>query len=230
MGVDNRALIAEFIGTFGLIFMGGGAIILGGGAGIGLVGVALAHGLAIFLGVSFSAHISGGHLNPAVTAGFMFTKRMETNVGVAYIVSQLLGGILAAVFLRLLVPSQAATNTRLGTPGPGAAAGPLTVLLGEMILTFFLVFVIFATAVDPKSSAKAIFPLCIGMAVTMDILAGAPLTGASMNPARSFGPALVALLTGIPGAFRVHWAYWIGPILGGCAAAWVYDNMLMEKK
>src|SRR3990172_9596948 len=171
MGADHRPLFAEFVGTFGLVFMGGGAIIMG--QGIGLVGIALAHGLAIFLGVSFTAHISGGHLNPAVA--------------------------------------------------------PLAVLLGELILTFFLLFVIFGTAVDPRGP-KAIFPLCIGMTITMDILAGGPLTGASMNPARSFGPALVALITNIPGAWTAHWAYWVGPIVGGSLAAWLYDNILMEKK
>jgi aquaporin Z len=227
MGVDHRALVAEFIGTFGLVFMGGGAIIMG--QATGLVGIALAHGLAIFLGVSFSAHISGGHLNPAVTAGFLVTKRMEANVGLAYMASQLLGGIAAALCLRIVTPGGLATGARLGTPGPGGAVGPLQVVLGELILTFFLLFVIFGTAVDPRGP-KAIFPLCIGMTITMDILAGGPLTGASMNPARSFGPALVASLTGIPGAWNMHWAYWVGPILGGALAAWLYDTILMEKK
>jgi|SRR3990172_1411023 len=227
MGADHRPLFAEFVGTFGLVFMGGGAIIMG--QGIGLVGIALAHGLAIFLGVSFTAHISGGHLNPAVTAAFMFTRRMETSAGLAYIASQLLGAIAAAVCLRILTPGGLATGARLGTPAPGGAVGPLAVLLGELILTFFLLFVIFGTAVDPRGP-KAIFPLCIGMTITMDILAGGPLTGASMNPARSFGPALVALITNIPGAWTAHWAYWVGPIVGGSLAAWLYDNILMEKK
>ncbi|HEY7676822.1 MAG TPA: aquaporin, partial [Candidatus Methylomirabilis sp.] len=188
MGADRRALIAEFIGTFGLIFMGAGAIIVDSHTGgrVGIVGIALAHGLAIFLGVAFSAHLSGGHLNPAVTAGFLVTKRLSLNDGVAYMAAQLLGGIVAAIALQIVTPRGAAVRTGLGTPVPGQGVDAFHALVVEFILTFFLVFVIFGTAVDPRGP-KAIFPLCIGMAVTMDILAGGPLTGASMNPARSFG-------------------------------------------
>ena len=225
MGADHRALIAEFIGTFGLIFMGAGAIIVDShiGGRVGIVGIALAHGLAIFLGVSFSAHLSGGHLNPAVTAAFMLTKRMATNVGVAYMAAQLLGGIVAAIALKIVGPGVAAGRTALGATVPAQGVNSGHALLVEFILTFFLVFVIFGTAVDPRGP-KAIFPLCIGMTITMDILAGGPLTGASMNPARSFGPALLS------GVWIDHWLYWLGPILGGCFAGWLYDNFLMEKK
>lgn len=208
MGANGRALLAEFIGTFGLIFMGAGAIIVDAHieGRAGLVAIALAHGLAIFLGVSFSAHLSGGHLNPAVTVGFMTTKRIGAGAGLAYIVSQLLGGLAAAIALKVVMPG-----------GAGQA------LLVEFILTFFLVFVIFGTAVDPRGP-KSIFPLCIGMTITMDILVGGPLTGGSMNPARSFGPALVS------GLWTEHWVYWVGPILGGAVAALLYDTVLMEKK
>jgi MIP family channel proteins len=205
--------------------MGAGAIIVDSqmGGRIGIVGIALAHGLAIFLGVSFSAHLSGGHLNPAVTAGFMVTRRISATAGLAYMAAQLLGGIVAAIILQIVTPRAAAVRTGLGTPVPGQGIDASTALLVEVILTFFLVFVIFGTAVDPRGP-KAIFPLCIGMAVTMDILAGGPLTGASMNPARSFGPALVS------GVWIDHWVYWVGPILGGAFAAWLYDTLLMEKK
>ena len=225
MGADRRALIAEFIGTFGLIFMGAGAIIMDShiGGRVGIVGIALAHGLAIFLGVSFSAHISGGHLNPAVTAGFVVTRRMAPTAGLAYMAAQLLGGIVAAIALRVLTPSVAAGRTGLGTPVPGQGVDALQAVVIEFILTFFLVFVIFGTAVDPRGP-KAIFPLCIGMTITMDILAGGPLTGASMNPARSFGPALLSNI------WINHWVYWLGPILGGAFAALLYDTQLMEKK
>lgn len=223
MGANRNALIAEFIGTFGLIFMGAGAIIAGAGR-TGLVGIALAHGLAIFLGVSFSGHISGGHLNPAVTAAFMATKRIAPNVGLAYMASQLLGGIAAAIVLRIVTPGGLSAGAKLGTPEPGPGVGDIHALLVEFILTFFLVFVIFGTAVDPRSPAKAIFPFCIGMTICMDILVGGPLTGGSMNPARSFGPALVG------GHWNAHWVYWVGPILGGICAATLYDKVLMEKK
>lgn len=224
MGLNGRALLAEFIGTFGLIFMGAGSIIVDTHleGRVGLVGIALAHGLAIFLGVAFSAHLSGGHLNPAVTLGFLATRRMGAGAGFAYIVSQLLGGLVAAIALKIVMPSGAAARAALGTPAPGAGIAPGQGLVVEFILTFFLVFVIFGTAVDPRGP-KAIFPLCIGMAITMDILAGGPLTGASMNPARSFGPALVS------GLWTDHWIYWVGPILGGAVAARLYDTFLMEK-
>ncbi len=223
MGVDMRALIAEFLGTFGLIFMGAGAIVVSGPQA-GLVGIALAHGLAIFLGVSFSGHFSGGHLNPAVTAAFMATKRMGANVGLAYMASQLLGAIVAAFVLWFATRGRPGGPGRLGTPQPGAGVDWLELILVEAILTFFLVFVIFGTAVDPRSPAKAIFPLCIGMTITMDILAGGPLTGAAMNPARAFGPALVSW------TWIKHLGYWIGPVLGGVAAGLLYDTLLMEKK
>ena len=225
MGVNPRALVAEFIGTFGLIFIGAGSIIVDAfiGGRSGLTGIALAHGLAIFLGVSYSAHISGGHLNPAVTVGFMATKRIGGGAGLAYIVSQLLGGIVAALLLKLVTPGEPAARTALGTPAPGQGVGAGSALIVEFVLTFFLVFVIFGTAVDPRGP-KAIFPLCIGMAVAMDILMGGPLTGGSMNPARSLGPALVS------GLWTAHWVYWVGPILGGASAAWLYDSLLMERR
>ena len=223
MGANRNALIAEFIGTFGLIFMGAGAIIVGAGR-TGLVGIALAHGLAIFLGVSFSGHISGGHLNPAVTAAFMATGRMKTNVGLAYMASQLLGGIAAAIILLIVTPGGLSAGAKLGTPEPGPGMGQFHALLVEFILTFFLVFVIFGTGVDPRSPARAIFPFCVGMAITMDILVGGPLTGGSMNPARSFGPALVGR------HWNAHWVYWVGPILGGICAGILYDKVLMEKQ
>ncbi len=223
MSLDRRALLAEFIGTFGLIFMGAGAIVADSFSGerVGILGIALAHGLAIFLGVSFSAHLSGGHLNPAVTLGFIATRRIRPDVGLAYIGSQLLGGLAAAIFLKILTPGEAAERTALGTPVPAQGIGGGQALLVELVLTFFLVFVIFGTAVDPRGP-KALFPFCIGMTITMDILAGGALTGAAMNPARAFGPALLS------GLWADHWVYWLGPILGSVLAARLYDDLLMQ--
>ena len=216
------ALVAEFIGTFGLIFMGAGAII--NGPRTGLTGIALAHGLAIFLGVSATGHISGGHLNPAVTLAFLSTGRIEAGKAIQYIIAQLLGGTVAALILYMVCPGAQVTSAKLGTPLPDPSISLGAAVVVEFILTFFLVFVIFATAVDPRSPAKAIFPFCIGMTIAMDILMGGPITGGSMNPARSFGPALVG------GHWTAHWVYWVGPILGGICAAKVYDSVLMEKK
>lgn len=216
--------VAEFIGTFGLIFMGAGSIIMtayAAGAS-NLIGIAFAHGLAIALGVAATGHISGGHLNPAVTAAFMATRRIGGGLGIAYIVSQLLGGFVAALFLRGFFPTEAVAKVSLGTPslGPGVGFGQGTII--EVILTFFLVFVIFGTAVHERGP-RAIAPLCIGLAVTMDILAGGPLTGASMNPARTFGPALAY------GFWENHLVYWVGPIVGGILAALVSEGCFLKR-
>jgi aquaporin Z len=211
--------LAELVGTFALTFIGGAAIINGQA---GLVGIALAHGLALSVMISCLGHISGGHFNPAVTAGFLATRRMSAGEGAVYVGSQLVGATLAAILLRAFVPG--AMGAKLGgqalAPGVGFGAG-----VGiEVILTFLLVFTVFATAVDERGAFKMIAGFGIGLVVAFDILAGGPLTGASMNPARSFGPALVSA------SWSGHLVYWIGPLIGGAVAALLYDNLLMEKK
>ncbi len=204
--------LAELVGTFALTFIGGAAIIHGQA---GLIGVALAHGLTLAVMISCVGHISGGHINPAVTIGFLVTRRISVAEGALYIGSQLVGAILAALLLRVLVPG--AMDAQLGgqalAPGIGLATG-----IGiEVILTFLLVFTVFATAVDERGAFKTIAGFGIGLVVAFDILAGGPLTGASMNPARSFGPALVSA------SWTGHLVYWIGPVIGGILAALVYD-------
>lgn len=224
MGGYEKKIVAEFFGTFGLIFMGAGAIMMNEytrGA-LGLLGIAVAHGLAISLGVAVTAHISGGHLNPAVTAGFLVTRRMDGKTGVVYVIAQLAGAWVAALFLRALFPPDAAAKSNLGTPALAPGVPFVSGIVIEIILTFFLVLVIFGTAVDPRGP-KAIFPFCIGMTVAMDILAGGPLTGASMNPARTLGPALAYWF------WDGHLVYWVGPIVGGILGALLYDGVLMEK-
>jgi len=210
-----KPLIAEFIGTFALIFIGAGAICLDvTKGGVGLVGIALAHGLAIAVMVSAVGHISGGHLNPAVTIGAWVAKKISTPNAVGYILAQLAGATVAACKLKYLYPALAAAPTALGTP---MLASTLTFGQGicvEAILTFFLVFVVFGTGIDPRGSK--IGGLAIGLAVTMDILMGGPLTGAAMNPARAFGPALVS------GYWMNQSLYWIGPIAGGLLAGLIY--------
>jgi MIP family channel proteins len=219
----GRAALAEAIGTFALVFIGAGSIIadqLSGGR-VGLVGVALAHGLAIATLVSATGHISGGHLNPAVTAGFVITRRIPVGVGIGYMVGQLVGASVGALLLVAAFPEAARQAVHLGTPvlGRGVTAGVGIVVEG--VLTFLLVLVVFGVAVDARGP-RGIAGLMIGLVIAMDILAGGVLTGGAMNPARAFGPALFS------GFWQNHLVYWIGPLLGGAAAAWVYESAFIR--
>ncbi len=215
--------ILEAVATFTLVFVGAGSIIAASMPGVDmpLIGIALAHGLAIFVGVAATGHITGGHINPAVTIGFLVARRITIDRAAVYIVSQLLGATIGALALFLLTNEAARDAASLGTPLLGDGVDPVTGIAIEAVLTFLLVFVIFQAAVHAKGPAIA--PLAIGMTITIDILIGGPLTGAAMNPARAFGPALVG------GYFNSdHIVYWIGPILGGSAAAGLAHYVLQR--
>lgn len=216
-----KPLVAEAVGALALVFLGAGSIIadqLTGGR-VGVLGIAFAHGLAIATMVAAAGHVSGGHFNPAVTLGFAATGRLPAGTAVAYILAQLAGASLGALLLTASFPEAARQAAGLGTPAlaPGVAAG--TGIVVEAVLTFFLVFVIFGVAVDGRAQ-RAVAPLAIGFVITMDILAGGALTGAAMNPARAFGPALFS------GVWANHAVYWIGPAIGGVLAAWVYTYLM----
>lgn len=217
-----KSMLAEAVGAFALVFLGAGSIIadqLSDGK-VGLVGIALAHGLAIMTMVAAAGHVSGGHFNPAVTLGFLATGRMPVTRAAGYMLAQLGGAVVASWLLTLTFPAGAREATALGTPTLAEGIGAGTGILIEAVLTFFLVYVIFGTAVDARAQ-RAAAPLAIGFVIVMDILAGGPLTGAAMNPARAFGPALVT------GRFENHLVYWIGPAIGAVLAAWAYQ-WLME--
>lgn len=211
----SRRAAAELVGTFALIFIGGGAGIV---AGNDLVAVAFAHGLAIAIMVSALGHISGGHFNPAITFGFVVTGRIQPLVAGVYWLSQLAGAILAALILRGIFPGEA--GLRSVPHAPAISDGKALVI--ELILTFFLVWVVFATAVDPRGAFKSIAGLAIGLTITMDVFMGGPLTGAAMNPARAFGPELVQ------GFWGEAWIYWVGPLLGGAVAALAYELLYLR--
>jgi len=218
---DFKAYLAEAIATFTLVFVGAGSILADSFVNMGIVGIAFAHGLAIMVMVYAIGHISGGHINPAVTIGMWVTKQMEAVKAAGYIVSQLIGGVVGALTLSVVFASAPAA-LNLGTPALGAGLTFGGGVLVEAILTFLLVFVIFATAVD-KRAPKGIYGLAIGFVITLDILVGGVLTGAAMNPARAFGPALIS------GAWANQFVYWIGPIVGGTTGALVYNNYFMKK-
>lgn len=216
-----RAELAEAVGTFALIFIGAGAVIadqLSGGR-VGITGIALAHGLAIATLVSATGHLSGGHLNPAVTAGFVAARRLTVRQGSRYVMAQLVGASVGALLLTAAFPEAARQAAHLGTPALARGITSGAGIVVEAILTFLLVFVIFGVAVDARGP-RAIAPLMIGLVITMDILAAGALTGAAMNPARAFGPALFS------GFWRNQFVYWVGPLLGGVLAAWVYESVL----
>jgi MIP family channel proteins len=209
-----RPCIAEFIGTFALVFIGIGAIKT---AGHDVLAVALAHGLTIAAFVSATMHISGGQLNPAVTFGLVCGGHMTVPDAIRYWIAQLLGGIAAALICLGLFDRDVVVN---GTPQLAAAlSGPQGILI-EAIMTFFLVFVVHGTGVDERG--RRVAGLAIGSTVTLDILFGGPLTGAAMNPARVFGPAVAANF------WKAHYVYWLGPLLGGAAAGFIY-RVFIEK-
>ena len=218
-----RHFAAEFIGIFALVFIGGGAIITSPllTQQAAVVNIALAHGLILAILVSATMRISG-HLNPAVTAGFLVTRRIEPMMAVVYWIAQITGAIVASYTLKALYPPQLIAVTRLGGQAISADIGMVQAIGLEAIATFFLVFVVFGTAVDPRGPKVGGF--AIGLTVTCGILGIGPLTGGSMNPARSFGPAVVTHL------FEGQAAYWIGPLLGGTVAALLYDKLFLRRE
>jgi len=217
-----RHFTAELVGIFALVFVGGAAIMSSQLAHSEhlLLTAAAAHGLILAIMVTATMRISG-HLNPAVTIGFLVTRRIEPMMGALYIVAQLLGATLAAYALKGLFPHDVAVATRLGGQALALDVSFAQGVFLEVIATFFLVFAVFGTAVDPH--APKVGGFAIGLTVTADILAIGPLTGASMNPARSLGPAVAS------GQFEAQGVYWIGPILGGIAAALLYDRLFLRR-
>ncbi|HEX5724853.1 MAG TPA: MIP family channel protein [Longimicrobiaceae bacterium] len=220
-----HALAAEAIGTFALCFIGILAINAGVIAGqpegvVSLTTVALAHGLTIAVMVAALGAISGGHFNPAVTFGFVVTRRMDPVRGALYWAAQIGGAVAASLLLRALFGSgePVAAGTPVLAPGVSAGAG----IAVELVTTFFLVLVVFGTAVDERAP-KSVFPFAIGLTVALDIMAIGPITGAAMNPARVLGPALAS------GMWDDHLVYWTGPLLGAAAAAWLWHGFLLAR-
>jgi MIP family channel proteins len=217
----GRALVAEAAGTFMFFTIGAGSIVadqMTGGV-VGLVGIALAHGLALAIAVSAFGAISGGHFNPAVTLGVFVANKLPRERVLTYWAAQLVGSLAAGIFLLVAfrhVPS-AIDATHLGTPALAAGVDPITAIAVELVLTLFLLWAVFGTAVSPNAPRIAGFG--IGLTVAADILIGGPLTGAAMNPARWFG-------TAVPARFFDNWyVYWIGPLIGAALAGLTYKYL-----
>lgn len=217
-----RHAVAEFIGTFALVFVGSGVLLLARATGqpISLLEIALAHGLILGVMITATMRISG-HLNPAVTIGFLATRRIAPTMAGVYIVAQLLGAIIAAYTLKAMYPETDFMSARAGGTMVAQSVTTTQAYILEAIATFFLVFVVFGTAVDPRS--PKVGGMAIGFTLSASILVIGPLTGASLNPARSFGPALAS------GFWEGQFIYWLGPILGGLAAAVLYDWLFLRR-
>ncbi|KAJ4844482.1 putative aquaporin TIP3-2 [Turnera subulata] len=220
-----RATLAELVSTFIFVFAGEGSVLAldkiytetAPPASSGLVIVALAHALALFAAVASSMNVSGGHVNPAVTFGALVGGRISVLRAFYYWLAQILGSILASLLLRLVTNGMRPQGFHVHS-GVGEIHG----LILEIVLTFGLVYVVYATAIDPKRGSLGIIaPLAIGLIVGANILVGGPFDGASMNPARAFGPALVGW------RWRNHWIYWLGPFIGGGLAALIYEYMVI---
>ena len=216
-----RHFVAEFVGTFALVFIGGGAIILTKmpNSDVGLVEVALAHGLILAVMVTATMRISG-HFNPAVTLAALTVRRIGPFMAVVYVLAQLLGAMLAAYALKAGTPEAWFDAARGGGQAVALDITTGQAFMLEAIATFFLVFVIYGSAVDPK--APRVGGFAIGLTIAADILAIGPLTGASMNPARSFGPAIATNI------WEGHLIYWIGPIIGAVIAAQLCERVLLR--
>jgi len=218
----RKALVAEFISTFALVFVGVGAIAVDSmiGGKSGLIGVALAHGLVLAVMISATMAISGGHVNPAVTIGAWAAKKIDTVNAIGYILAQCLGAVVAAFLIKFVVPIDSLIAVHMGTPELGNGISVSQGIIAETVLTFFLMFVVYGTAIDRR--APKMGGLFIGLTVTLDILVGGPISGAAMNPARHLGPALMG------GPTEHIWLYWVGPVAGSVLAALLYKWTLEE--
>ena len=217
-----RHFVAEFIGTFALVFVGGAAIMIAKDSGSvnGLLEIALAHGLILAVMVSALMRISG-HFNPAITIGFLATRRIEPMMAGVYIVAQIMGAIIAAYALKFTFPHplfEAARGTGQSLALQVSGTQGFTL---EFIGTFFLALVVFGTAVDPK--APRIGGLAIGLTLSAVIMAIGPLTGGSVNPARSFGPAVAS------GIYEAQLIYWAAPIAGAVVACLLYEFLFIRR-
>lgn len=215
------ALVAEFVGTGLLVAVACGACY----SSASILHISLAFGLSVGTIVWSIAHVSGGHINPAVTIAFLFTRKISIVRALFYVISQCLGAIAGAGLLWIVTPRPSegvnvtVTNPTLGTSGPAGdgSVSPWQTLIIEAVITFVLVFTVFATCDQRRIGFNGSGPLAIGLSVTMGHLWAVPFTGAGTNPARVFGPAVISH------TWTIHWAYWLGPIVGGIAAGLLYD-------
>jgi MIP family channel proteins len=225
-----QKFIAEFLGTFVIVFVTCAVICsdvyirTGNPTGLGWLGIALAQGLAYAAMIMTFAHISGARLNPAVTIGFWVTRRITTFETLAEWGAQLFGAAAAGYFVRYLVPEDIWRAASLGTPQLSHDITPAAAMLIEGVLTAIVVLVAFATSADSRAAENKSGAIGVGFAIAMCVMVGGPFTGAALNPARAFGPALASK------HWAAHGVYWAGPLAGGVIASWLYDTLYLKKE
>jgi MIP family channel proteins len=219
--------IAEFVGTFILVF-GGTAVAVGAilsrpmaGAAYDFLAIALAFGLALAAVVAAIGHVSGAHVNPAVTLGMAAAGKFPWKFTPIYIAAQLVGAVLAAMATWLTFGGAARSEASLAATYPAQGVGDLQAFIVEILITFILVFVVMAVATDDRAPA-AIAPVAVGFALAVGVFIAGPVTGGAVNPVRALGPMLVA------GDLTSAWLYILGPIIGGVLAAMLYDRVLAQ--
>ncbi|HLQ58347.1 MAG TPA: aquaporin [Gemmatimonadales bacterium] len=214
-----RAPAAEFVGTALFVLVGAGSVIANMGAGAGLA-IALAHGIGLAVIVTIMLPISGGHINPAVSFALWLGKQIDAFTLGRYVLAQLLGAVVGALLIKAIYPASAVRMSSLGTPQVSGSMGLFGAMVLEALFTFFLVSAVYGTVVSPQ--AQRVGGFVIGLVVLVCALGGGgALTGAVMNPARAFGPALVAW------DWHAQAVYWIGPLLGAAAAAGLWRYLLL---
>jgi len=230
MKMGREAYIAEFIGTFALVFFGSLSVtifipLLGvASPASSFIGIALAHGLILMAMFYTIGYISGCHVNPAITITAVALRKMEIDDGIAYVIAQVLGATVAALVHELIQPGNGAL-TSYGLPAPSAFIGQnyAVAVAVELIITFFLMLSFYAVLYTDKVH-RAASGLLVGMTLTADMLIAGPLTGGAANPARAIGPAIAA------GSYGTLWIYLVGPIIGALLAGFVYEHLLLPKK
>ena len=215
-----RHFVAELVGTFALVFVGGASLLMAQGGAGSLGTVAAAHGLIYAVMVTAAMRISG-HFNPAVTLGFLATRRIQPLMAAVYVVAQLVGAMVGAYATKVMVPADVWAAAHGGTLSIASTVTGAQAFGLEAVATFFLVFTVFGSAVDPQ--APKIGGFAIGLTLSAGILSIGPMTGAALNPARAFGPAVAF------GQFEGQAIYWFGPIVGGVIAAVLYDQLFLPR-
>ena len=216
-----RAPVAELVGTFLFVLVGAGSVVANVNGPGGSVGIALAHGVGLAVLVTIMMPISGGHLNPAVSVALWIGGQIDLKTLGRYVLAQLVGAVLAALLLKALAPASLVRITSLGTPQMSGAMGLWSGMALEALFTFFLVSAVYGTCVNPQ--AQRVGGFAVGLTVLTVALGGGNLTGAVMNPARAFGPALIS------GDWHTQGVFWIGPLVGAALAALLWKHLLLPR-